>query len=160
MRASVCQCFCKSIFLLVYKNTNVKSPVLLLPLKTVYTFFSNWIMLVLWLLPFKHRCEKPLVHFFFFSKPTADDQQDLSDCNPVGVTHQMPYECHLCSIASFSPLYFRRYLLKERRSVKGGRDEPFRPWKKDLVTGHVAEWTLHGFCSGFHRPAYFGETRK
>lgn len=69
---------------------------------------------------------------------------------PAGVTHQMPYECHLCAIASLPCISDSVPVLKERHSVKGGRDEPFRPWKKDLVTGHVAERTLHGFRSGFH----------
>lgn len=65
--------------------------------------FFNWIMLVLWLLPFKHRCEEPLVHFV--RNLLLMINKILSDCNPAGVTRQMPYECHLCAIASLSLVF-------------------------------------------------------
>lgn len=46
----------------------------------------------------------------------------------------------LCSIASLSLPCISDNALKDRRSVKGGRDEPFRPWKKDLVAD--SPWIL------------------
>lgn len=120
---------------------------------------SNEIMLVLWLLPFKHRCEEPLVHFFFFRNLLLM----INKIYRTATQSVWRIRCHtnaICAPLHLSLPCISDNVLKERRSVKGGRDEPFRPWKKDLVTGHVAERTLHGFCSGFHRPAYFGETRK
>lgn len=120
---------------------------------------SNGIMLVLWLLPFKHRCEKPLVNVLFFFETYCWSTRSVGLQTPS----MWCIRCHtnaICAPLHLSLPCISDNVLKERRSVKGGRDEPFRPWKKDLVTGHVAERTLHGFCSGFHWPAYFGETRK
>lgn len=115
----------------------------------LHMLFFNWDMLVLWLLPFKHRCEEPLVHFV---------RNLLLMINKICQTATPPVwriRCHtnaICAPLRLSPLYFRQCPCVEGTSLC----ERWQRWTLlTMEEGHVAERTLHGFCSGFHRPAYW-----
>lgn len=121
----------------------------------LHMLFFNWIMLVLWVLPFKHRCEEPLVHFV--RNLLLMINKNLSDCNPAGVTHQMPFVRHCISLPC---------VLDSAPCVEGASlRERWQRW----TLSTMGEGSCHRTCSWTDSPwislrvsltCLLGETRK